>query len=154
MENYINGIGLRATFGTIVTNGVNVFYQMPELKPSVTTDFQDSNGVDTDLADKHFTSRTFVLNCTLEADNIADFNLKFWGLFGLLKINGVYSLYNDFYNMTLNVFYQKQISPSGLYQTSSGGIGQQFQLQFTEGDPFLNIPVVELVDDLNRVLVP
>lgn len=154
MENYLNGIGLQATFNTIVTNGVAVFYQMPSLKDSVTTNFQDTDGTDTDLDDKKFESRTFTLNCVLTAQTIDDFNTKFWGLFSILKINGVYTLYNDYYNVTLNVFYQKQISPSALYRTPTHGFAQQFQLQFGEGDPFSNIPVIELVDDLNRVLVP
>lgn len=154
MENYLNGIGMQAEFNTIVTNGVAVFYQMPTLKDSVSTNFQDTDGTDTDLDSKTFESRTFTLNCVLTAASIAEFNAKFWGLFSVLKINGVYTLYNDFYNLTLFIFYQKQLSPSALYRTEGGGYAQQFQLQFSEGDPFLNIPVIELVDDLNRVLVP
>lgn len=154
MKYYINGYDLEAMFGVIITNGANAFLQLPDRKESVQNDFQNEDGIDIDLFAPKFKARTFAFNCVITAPTIEAFKTQYFGFFQLLKQQELYEVFNDWLNMMLFLYYQKQANISNMYNTSSGGFGMTFQLQFGETEPFNNMPFVELVDDLFNVLVP
>lgn len=155
MKYILNGYDLEEKFGLIIKNGVDPLLAMPERKESVTNDFQDQNGIEKDLAAPKFKARTFVFDCALEANDANDLQVKYFGLFNLLSQQGVYTLYNDFLNLTVTIFYTKFTSNnSGLYKTSNNKIATDFKLEFGETDPYGNIPIVYLVDDVDRYLIP
>lgn len=154
MKYYINGYDLQATFGVLITNGTNAFMQLPERKPSVQNDFQNQNGIDIDLFEPKFAARTFVFNCVITAPTIEAFKSQYFGLFQLLKQQDEYTVFNDWLNMMIYLYFEKQTNISNMYSTPGGGFGMMFSLQFGETDPFGNLPIVELVDDLYNILVP
>lgn len=153
MKYYLNGSNL-ATYGLTITNGVNAFMQFPERKDSISNDFEDEDGIDIDLFAPKLKARNFLFDCTLVGNDITDFKTKYFALFQLLKQQNSYTLFNDFLNIIITVYYIKQESISGLYNVPGGKYGIRFQLQFGEADPTTNIPTVELVDDLYNILVP
>lgn len=154
MKNYINGNDLEDIFNTEITNAVNVFWPFPDRKASTTVNQPDRNGQQIDLQAPTFDPRTFTLNCCMSSGSISSLGTLYWGLFQLIKVKGFYSLYNDYVDMTLQVFFTKQQNLTSPYHNSKGGISIKFDLIFGEGNPFANIPVVFLVDDQNRFLVP
>lgn len=154
MKYFFNAYDIKKDFGIDITNSVNPLLQMPDRKTSITNDMEDENGQDIDLMSPKFSSRSFPFNCTLTADTIEDFKNKYFGLFQLLKIAGVYSVYNDFLDMTVFLFFQKQTNISNMYRTSNSGYGITFVLNFGEGNPFDNIPLVALIDDVGSILIP
>lgn len=155
MRKFINGKDLELNYGLVISNGTNMLMQLPDRKDSqISNDFLDENGLNIVLFDARFAARTFTFDCTLTADNVEDFKIKYFGLFRLLIVNDTYTYFDEWLNMTVNIYYQKQLTPSQMYKTQSGGVGMTFQLQFGERNPFDNIPYVELADDGFNVLVP
>lgn len=153
MKYFLNGVDIEATYGCVITNGMDMFFQLPGRKDSVDNDFEDEDGEDIDLTAPKFKARPFGFNCTIDSTGPSDFKTKFFGMFAILKQQDTYTLYNDFFDMTLNLYYIDQTNPSGMYKTEKG-IAMSFTLNFGETDPFGNMPIVELIDDLGNVLVP
>lgn len=154
MRYLFNAVDFKVAFNTIITNGVNQFMQLPDRKDSVSTDFQDTDGIDIDLDTPKFAARAFDFNCVTIGETIDQYKQNYFGLFALLKQQGTYTCYCDEVDMTLGLYYKKQINLSGLYRTPERYFAQTFTLQFGETNPFSNIPIVELVDDGYNVLVP
>lgn len=154
MKYLINGSDLKTIYGIDITNAISPFFAFPDRKASVQNDFPDENGLDIDLTVPTFSARTFTFNCVCSGSNMDDLKSKYFGLFTLLKIQGSYSVYSDWVNMSVYAYYQKQANLGIPYKNSEGGISIKFDLTFGETDPFINIPNVFLVDDQNRFLVP
>lgn len=153
MNYIVSGINLKEIFGVSIKNGVNAMLALPDRKQSLSHDFPEEDGIDIDLSNPTFSARDFTFNCILEGDTVEELTSRYLGLFTLLKQEGTYSIYNDFINITINVFYQKQGNLSDIQRTSAG-YAITFDLTFGEADPNTNLPTVYLVDDLNRFLVP
>lgn len=154
MKNIVNGITLEDTFNTVVPNSVKLFMALPDRKTSVSNDWEDENGLDIDLTNPTFEARTFQFQCVTRGATMEELKANYFALFTLLKISGQYTWYNDFVNMTIYVYFQKQTSMDNVYKDGNGGLAINHTLQFGETDPTLNLPNVYLVDDQNRFLVP
>lgn len=155
MRKFINGYDFKESFGIEITNGSNMVFQMPEIKPyQIQNDFDDEDGFDQITVDPKFAARTFTFDCTMAVATMSDFKIKYWKLFTVLKQGGGYTYYDEFTNSILYVNYQKQLNLSSVYRTNKDEIGMTFQLQFGEDNPFDNIPLIELVNESNAVLVP
>lgn len=154
MQYKINGSDLEVIYGIKITNAVVPFMAFPDRKASVQHDFPEVDGIDIDLAQPTFSARTFTFNCLQSADTMAELKNAYFALFNLLKIQGTYSIFCDFVNMSIFAFYQKQANLSAPFENSDGGISIRYDLTFGETNPFANIPNVFLIDDQNRFLVP
>lgn len=154
MDYIINGSSLRDIYNTESTNAVPLFWPMPDKKQSVRVDLPDMNGVKIDTESPRFSARQFTLSCVMSGLTILEVKNTWFGLFSLLRIGGLYSMYNDYVDMTIYVTYSKQQNLTAPYQNSNGGLSIRFDLLFEESDPFINIPNVFLVDESNRFLVP
>ncbi|MEO7016270.1 MAG: hypothetical protein ABI067_06975 [Leifsonia sp.] len=154
MQYLINGSNLETIYGIKITNAVVPFFAFPERKASTQNNFPDQNGIQVDLTNPTFSARIFTFNCVQSSDTIANLTNTYFALFTLLKIQGTYSIYNDFVNMAVYAFYQKQANLTPPFRNSKGGVSIKFDLIFGETDPFANIPNLFLVDDQNRFLTP
>jgi hypothetical protein len=154
MRYLINGSDLQAVYGIQITNAVPPFLAFPDRKASTQNDFPDESGLQVDLTNPTFSARTFTFNCLQSAATIADLTNSYFALFTLLKIQGTYSIFNDYLNLTVYAFYQKQANLTQPYKNSQGGISIKFDLTFGETDPFANIPNIVLVDEQSRFLTP
>lgn len=150
----LNGVDLEATFGVVIKNVVNALMALPDRKPSLSHDFPDENGLDVDLSNPTFVARDFTFNCVLTADTVENLKNQYFAFFTLLKQQGSYQLYNDFLDMTIDIYYQKQANLSGIQAITNNGYAVTFDLNFSETDSDLNIPIIYLVDEQNRFLVP
>ncbi len=154
MNYYLNGSDVKTQYGMDISNGVNMLMQLPTRKQSISNDFEDQNGLDIDLAVPKFSARQFIFECLITAPTISALQQFYFGLFSALKAGETYSLYNDYLQMTVNIYYIKQTNLGNIYRTSKAGYGIKFQLNFGERDALSNIPIVVLVDDEYNVLVP
>lgn len=153
MKYFFNAYDIKRYFNTEILNATSEYMQLPERKKSVTNNFEDENGQDIDLVAPKFDARVFNFNCVTKGETIPIFKEKYFALFNLLKIDGRYSVYNDFLDMTLFLFFVKQTNVSNMYKTAEG-FAMTHTLVFGETNPFDNIPMVTLVDDEFNVLIP
>lgn len=154
MQYLINGTDLKEIYGIDITNSIPPFFAFPDRKASVQNDFPDENGLQIDLDSPTFSARTFTFHCVQSAATINDLKNVYFALFTLLKIQGTYSIFCDFVNMSVYAFYQKQQGLTSPFKNSLNGWSIQYDLIFGETDPFANIPSVFLVDEQNRFLTP
>ena len=153
MKTYWNGVDIKERFNISITNAGNAFQQLPQLKEKVTTKYTSENGFRTDLNKPTYEARTFLFECFIEAETVKELIAKYWAFFSLINVGEKSSLYNDFVDETIYIFYQKQNNLSQIFK-SNHGFAQTWQLQCSETNPFDNIPIVLLVDDAYNVLVP
>lgn len=154
MNNLINAINLKTTFNTEVLNAVDQFMQLPDRKDSVKINVQDTNGIAIDLKTPKFEARPFAFKCVTIGATMDEYKSNYFGLFQLLKQQDTYQFYNDEVDMSIGIYFIKQTDLSGLYRTPERYYAQTFTLNFGETDAFSNLPIIELVDDGNNVLVP
>lgn len=154
MKYYFNAIDIKAVFNTTISNGSEIYLQLPDKKDSVEVNLNDMNGRKRDLYAPKYAARDFNFNCVTEGDDMEDFQKNYFGIWQLVKKAERIPVFNDHYNLTLNLYYEKQTNLSPMYSTSNGGYAVSYTLQFSETNPIDNIPIVELVDDLYNVLVP
>jgi hypothetical protein len=155
IEQYtLNGKNLNSVFGLTISDGAKTLLQFPKRKESVSTNWPEMDGIETDLADPHFEARDFRLTCTLNATSRADFKTKFYGLFAELKKQYSQTLYSYDLDLQLFLFYKDMQNLRKLTNTIQGSVvAVQFDLILGEVNPEFNIPVVHIVDEQDNFLI-
>lgn len=153
----LNNKGMIEVFGTIVTReSSDSFLAYAARKDSLTIDREDEDGIQIDLAAPKLKSREFILNCTIVANNRADYMNYYNGLFTELIGADTHTIYIKDHDKTYSVYYKEQrgLKKYGnLDTTAADKIGVSFQLVLGERNPAENIDFVYLVDNQDRYLI-
>lgn len=150
----ISGYDLKNDFGLTITGGIPSFLAFPKRKASVQHDWPEVDGIDIDLSEPTFEARQFTLSVVLSANSRADFKNKYYGLFTLLKQEGILQLYFSDIDQTFYVYFNEQQNVKKLAKKiNTDKVGIQFDLVFGEINPEDNIEDVYIITENDEFLI-
>jgi hypothetical protein len=87
---FMDGADLWTAFGVLFGQGaIDAFLKQPKRKPSLTHDWQDSNGIDVDLSKVFFEKRDLSIRMGMIVNSEADFFIKYAAFFAFLAQPGL-----------------------------------------------------------------
>jgi hypothetical protein len=151
----LNGIDHKTVYGLTISAVTESFLTWPKLKPGVSHDFNDQNGIVQDLSEVYVESRQLKFSCNMITGPLVDFKNKWYGLYTLLTTPGIKSFYRAALDQTFYFFYTEQQNVKLLTKNVADApqIGITFDLLVTELDPNDNMPKVFLVTEDNKFLI-
>jgi hypothetical protein len=154
MADLLNGYNLKVHFGSIVNNGKAALFGWAKRKASLTQEFMDENGTQTDLDDPKYEAREIVLHCSTMANSRGDFKQKYFGLMTELQSMGTKEFYFSDPDHTVYLFYKEMRNPRKLSaRFDSDNVGMDYDLVFGDTDPTINLPPVYIVTELDEYLI-
>jgi hypothetical protein len=103
----MDSLDMWTTYGVFVEKGHDQFLMLPERKESITYSWPDQDGIDIDTATPRFKEREVTLNCSIIANNEADFWSKYDALKVALTAPGTRNLYVNELGKDFDVIYMK-----------------------------------------------
>lgn len=154
---FIDGKDIWTAYGMIVESGSDGFLQYPAAKPGITHDWEDQNGVDTDLSKRFLGPRPISLRCGIIASDADDFWAKHNQLLSDLMQPGERRMeVAEFGERSFFVFYNEVNAFSRLTRLLDGNVPKiacKFTLVFTEQKPTLDNSNVFLIEETGRFLI-
>lgn len=103
----INGNNLLSTYKLIIQTGTHELLEFPERKDSLSNDWREENGTETDLELVRFKDKEVNLNCIFIVENDSSFWSAYNAFFNELTKPGLQNLFIEDHSKTYPVFYKK-----------------------------------------------
>ena len=103
----LDGVDMYDVYGFFAESGYNDFLKLPKLKEPYSHNWGDQNGVQYDLSNPVYETRTATLRGHIEADSLDDYWSKSTALFNALKASGKRKLYIDSLEQEFEVLYRE-----------------------------------------------
>lgn len=159
---WIDGIDLWIAFGMIIEKGSTEFLLLPKKKDSITHDWKDTHGIDTDLSKIVLDQREGTLQMAIIADSEEDFWIKHDSFIATLMKPGTRRLqikahqnrsYYIYYKSPGNYTQIKKLTGKDEDFFGPNKVMAKFSINVIEPGPQVNNSLVYIVDSAGRFIV-
>jgi hypothetical protein len=163
-EVFIDDMDIYAVFGVLFLKGTqNNLLQPPKRKASLTNNWREYNGEETDLTEARYESKDVSVPCALIADNEADYWRKYQGFFDLVMSDGIHSLFIRELSKEFDFYYKETQNFTQITKIRyTNKVAAKFNLKITLPDPSIDFDqyiVTEgiedyfITEDSNHILI-